>query len=414
MIRWLFLTFLITFVFWFLVTPIVKSEPDSFSFTFAGDYGNTFQTQAVLSSLNPRNSGASFHLALGDLSYGKLSPEEAWCDKVKQSVGDDFPFEILAGNHEANEPKGNNIDNFVKCLPDKIGNIQGFYGREYYFDYPLAVPMARFILVSPGLTFGSGSGNYPSGFWNYNSEGSSHYQWVSKAIDEARSQGIEWIVVGYHLVCLETGEKKGCDAGEKFMNLLAEKKVDLVLQAHDHTYQRTKQLSTNPSDCPLLSTSSYNSRCVADADDDLVKGAGTVFLTVGTGGYWLYNVDRQDPKAAYFAAMMGANANPTWGFGKATIREDSLTYSFVRAAGGDFKDAFTISQEEKDLSAPSSQKGEEIIAKEKSKEETNKSDEAIKADEVSLANSLKPLLNLFIPILGLIVLIWLSKKKEKL
>jgi hypothetical protein len=35
------------------------------------------------------------------------------------------------------------------------------------------------------------------------------------------------------------------------MSLLVEKKVDLVLQAHDHTYQRTRQLDAGPS-CAIV------------------------------------------------------------------------------------------------------------------------------------------------------------------
>jgi len=108
-----------------------EAAPISFVFTAAGDHSANSRTTASLDLL--ANSGADFNLALGDMSYGSLIPESAWCDYVKSHVGANFPFELLAGNHEDNGPDGL-IENFATCLPDQIGGINGEYGKEYYFD----------------------------------------------------------------------------------------------------------------------------------------------------------------------------------------------------------------------------------------------------------------------------------------
>ena len=94
------------------------TREDSFSFTASGDFAATPDTDAELELIAKMHG--SFHLALGDLSYGRIQPESAWSDYVKEKVGADFPFVLISGNHESDGLNGL-IDNFSKGLPDKIG-----------------------------------------------------------------------------------------------------------------------------------------------------------------------------------------------------------------------------------------------------------------------------------------------------
>ncbi len=146
---------------------------------------------------------------------------------------------------------------------------KGNYGKEYYFDFQKKDPVARFILISPGCHFKVG------GLFSYNKE-SKHYAWLSKQIDRARNSGIRWVIVGMHKNCLTAG-LKSCEIGEDVLNLLAEKKVDLVLQGHEHNYQRSKALAISNA-CPEIKPGSYHSACVADAGtkDVFEKGAGAI------------------------------------------------------------------------------------------------------------------------------------------
>jgi PKD repeat protein len=145
-----------------------------------------------------------------------------------------------------------------------------------------------------------------------------------------------------HKPCLSLGEYT-CEPGPDLINMLLAKRVDLVLTGHEHLYQRTNQLATG-SGCASLSIGTYSASCVADADNDLVKGAGTVFATVGTGGQGLRDVDTADPELGYFAATSGSNQNPTWGVLDFTVTADVMSAVFQRASGGTFADTFTITR----------------------------------------------------------------------
>src|SRR3954471_13031744 len=69
----------------------------AFPFRAAADYGTT---AAAISTLNRLGSSSpSFHLALGDFSYGDLDPAQ-WCAMVRTQVPVTIPIEVVAGNHE--------------------------------------------------------------------------------------------------------------------------------------------------------------------------------------------------------------------------------------------------------------------------------------------------------------------------
>lgn len=258
---------------------------------------------------------------------------------MQSRVGSSFPFELLSGNHEdGGELQDGLIDNFTQCLPDRLGAV-GTYGKEYYFDYPTASPIARFIMISPDLTFTNG------GAYSY-AAGTDHYNWVSNTIDSARAAGIKWVIVGMHKVCISMGIAS-CDIGNDLFNLLVSKKVDLILQAHDHNYQRSKQLALNSTTCPAIQAETYNSNCVVNdgSTGNYTEGAGPVDVIIGTIGEGLFNLDTSDGDAGYFAKWMGGNINPTNGLAKFTLTSDQLTVSASFTgftAPNNFSDSFTI------------------------------------------------------------------------
>jgi hypothetical protein len=215
----------------------------------------------------------------------------------------------------------------------------GSYGREYYFDYPRTNPTARFIMVSPDLTFANG------GPYDYHL-GTIHYKWVANTIGDARGKGIPWIIVGMHKVCISMGIMD-CEIGNDLMNLLVSKKVDLVLQGHEHNYQRSKQLALNPTTCKALQAEIYNSNCVVnnESTNTYTKGAGTLFVIVGTAGRDLHTINTSDGDAPYFVKWMGNNINPTNGFAKFTVSPEQLSAaaSFIAStAPNSFTDSFSI------------------------------------------------------------------------
>lgn len=304
-----------------------EAAPTPVHFSASGDFGSTANTAATLAGI--ASSGSQLHLVLGDLSYAQTGAEHTWCDYVTARTGGGFPFELVSGNHESNGLNGN-INDFSACLPNQLPGVIGTYGRQWYVDYPQQSPTVRFVMISPGLSFADG-------WWSY-AVGSTWYQWTAAAIDGARTAGIPWVVVGMHKPCASLGEY-GCDTGP-LNDLLISKKVDLVLTGHEHLYQRSKQLALNAA-CPSLALGTSNESCVADSDDDLVRGAGTVFATVGTGGTPLRDVHTADPELGYFAAWSGANISPSYGFLDVVADTDTLSVHFVPATGS-FVDSFTV------------------------------------------------------------------------
>ncbi len=301
-------------------------------FTAAGDYKDTPETTTVLQGIATANQ--DFHLALGDLQYGRSGQEQTWCDLVTGIVGTTLPFELISGNHESDGTNGN-IDNFAQCLPNKLPNIQGTYARQWYVDVPAEAPIMRIILASPGL-------RSTDGVKHTYAVGTPEYEWLSQTIDGAHAAGLKWVVTAVHYPCFSVGVYS-CVMGRDTMDLLVSKKVDLVLMGHEHNYSRTWQMGYGAGceDRTLLKPQTFTPSCIRDADSQMVKGAGTVFAIVGTGGTDQREVDLTDPEAPYFAATSGLGANTTWGFLDVTATADRLTADFIPTAGA-FTDSFSL------------------------------------------------------------------------
>lgn len=329
MLRLVFLRLLVVLMILVGAIQLIKaSAATSFTFSAVGDFGYTNNTKAVLKALG--TSGVDFHLAIGDLNYDypRVSAQQ-WSGYVTGAIGQTVPFEIVAGEHDTAD-----ITQLETLLPDRIGTITGTYGEQYFFDYPPAAPLARFILASPGVL----------GAYAYK-KGQADYNWVATAIDDARQKHIPWVIVGIHKYCFAISAMV-CTAPD-LMNLLVSKKVDLILQGQLHGYQASKQLALDPQTCPKLSTKprTYNGNCVVNTPtpNAFSKGQGTIIVISGTGGKSLSPDDPTDPESGYFRTWMAGNSNPTWGFSQFTVSPTQISMHFHGAAGGNFSDNFTIS-----------------------------------------------------------------------
>jgi hypothetical protein len=314
--------------------------PVSFSFGSGGDMG--YGPFAADSIKGIARAGLAFSLHLGDMAYDQIYPETAWCDFIKHpvdGVGPDFPYQIVAGGHDLGAGPGppaqyrTLIDEYLKCLPDRMGST-GVYGKEYFFDHPKPNPLLRVIMISPSITMPDGTD------FEYR-PGTANWQWLNDAIDGARAAGIRWVAVGMARNCVSAGEKR-CEIGTDLFNMLINKRVDLVLQAHEHGYERTHQLATGPA-CPGIPVNRVDQACFADdrADNIYTKGAGSVVVVAGTLGIGNRPMNPDDTEAGYFATMMGSNLNSDHGFAKYTVTAERIQVQFV-ANKGNFTDQFEI------------------------------------------------------------------------
>ena len=303
-----------------LSTGVLNRAGAGFSFTAAGDYGQTNYTTANLTYI--AKSGVKFDLALGDFSYNTNVNAATWSAYVKGLLPANFPFEIVVGGHD-----GKQIKTYSADLPNYMSGMTGTYAEQYSFDYPASAPLARFIVISPGLT-----GTY--------SQGSAQYNWVSQEIDGARAANIHWVIVAMHEYCFVIGSI-GCN-GQDLLDLLLSKHVDLILQAQKHDYQASKQLALNSTSCTSLSTTSYNAHCVVNSSTSMTRGAGSVIVVTGTGGTTpQLAINTSDPKIGYFRKWMGANIDETWGLSQFTISATQISMHFINVSGS-FTDSFTI------------------------------------------------------------------------
>ncbi|ETW94980.1 MAG: hypothetical protein ETSY1_32550 [Candidatus Entotheonella factor] len=356
-------------VFWIVLT--CSAQAQTFSFGAAGDHSARPQTTATFAEI--RQADLDFFLSLGDLGYGRewpeadprLSPEEAWCNGVKRSdrLGSSYPIQLTVGNHEDDwsqqcRPEQGHILNYIECLPEppELRLIdEGDYGVQYYFDYPLDNPIARFIMLGAGLRVNDHRYDYR--------ENDSDYDWVASKMQEARDRGLPWIIVGMHKPCMSMGNKTcrhtpavqagNCEdvRGEDpvdlspLYDLLLGKqnglKADLILAGDDHNYQRSHQLALSR-DCPGVRHDDTDdfSACVAhhSPNDEYIKGNGSVFVIAGTGGINLRNLRLRDQDRPFFAAW----DDDAWGFLRVDVSRQELRGRFVRSAGERFTDSFKI------------------------------------------------------------------------
>jgi hypothetical protein len=323
-------------------TPPAPPPPTAFSFAAGGDMGYNPAAAATIKSI--ASAGVDFALHLGDMAYDQIYPESAWCDFIKDprnGVGPDFPYQIVTGGHDLGKGPGpaaqyrTLIDKYVTCLPDRMGST-GTYGKEYFFDHPAAAPLMRVIMISPSITMPDGTK------YDY-APGTVRYQWLVDAIDGARAAGIRWIAVGMARNCISTGEKR-CEIGLDLFNMLVDKRVDLILQGHEHGYARSRQLSTGPA-CPAIPVNKVVAACFADdgSGDNYVKGDGPIVVIAGTLGIGLRPMDPADSEAGAFRAIMGSNINRTHGYVKYTVTDERIQAQFVATSKGAFGDQFMIS-----------------------------------------------------------------------
>ncbi len=382
----------------------VRAGTSDFSFGAVGDSGTSANAQSVFSAIGgtaSTDTNFKFVQHVGDYSYaefaapsssGTTAATNAWCQLVKDKInvgaglsagntlGENFPIMLATGNHEATLSQPNpsvygsiktspyhndQIEDLKTCLPNQFtssttlsphvggGGPNSNYAREYYYDYPAVNPIARFIVTTPGTAYNmtQTDGN---GLYDY-SVGSDHYNWLSNSIDSARSSGIKWVIVTNHTNYIAASNHEE-DISSDYFNLLLEKRVDLILQGHNHVYQRSKQLTNNIAGCTTLTVDTYDTDCVASdggASNVFTKGQGSILAIVGMGGDTLYTINTSDGDYNYFESNMGAGTNDSFGFLKVNVTDTAMTANYVKGDGqtSSFADTFSI-QSPPDTTSP--------------------------------------------------------------
>ena len=309
-----------------------QDQPDVPLVTFSavGDFGANDTTKRVLKQAS---TTSDFVLALGDFAYGQAASEEAWCSFVHQQIGSAYPFMLVVGNHDAEGSGGygrGHFERYAGCLPNRMSNMVGTYGAQYSFDYKNQV---RVVAVSPNIEVLGHKGDY--------SKSGEAYIWLSSTIDDARTHNIPWVVVAMHENCVSIGEKP-CEIGEDILNLLIEKRVDLVLQGHEHGYMRSKQLANNTPACPAINVKSIQASCAVNNDTNTYKqGDGPILVINGTGGMDLRDITTTRADSVLFTAWHGKNTEPVNGPSSIKLYKNKMQVDYQDTTGKTV-DSFTV------------------------------------------------------------------------
>lgn len=292
-------------------------------FGAAGDFGGRDERAgSVMRDVVASDLDGFF--VLGDLSYGEITPEQAWCDWVHASLEPSFPFEVMTGNHEDDRQVAGFILNFAGCMPDQLGSQLGPGG--YGVNYAADVGPVTVIATSPNLSVGGV-------FYGYG-PGTPERDWLVGQIDAAQRRG-EWVVVAMHEVCISMGNKH-CEIGTELPQLLIDQGVDLVLQAHDHDYQRSHALAS-------IVEGGVGDVVDSGSDGRYARGAGTVFVIAGMAGRSLAHCSHDGSESGNFAAHWCAEeGRDTKGYVRFHVDRSELRGELVGTAGTPASDSFTI------------------------------------------------------------------------
>lgn len=218
------------------------ARSEKFVFTAFGDQGVSYHALAndqLILGQNP-----VFHLHAGDICYadpdgsgttGDVYDARQWDNFLAQTetVAKSVPWMVTTGNHDMEawySPNGYGGQSARWSLP-----ANGFDPRHspgvYSFTYGnVAVVALDANDVSYEITANTG---YSSG---------RQTAWLDRRLGELRKQrGIDFIVIFFHHCAFSTTNGHASDGGvrDAWVPLFEKHKVDLVINGHNHVYERT-------------------------------------------------------------------------------------------------------------------------------------------------------------------------------
>jgi hypothetical protein len=226
------------------------SSPSDFNFAAVGDWSCNSKSKNSVNNIIDKNP--ELVLGLGDYSYNRTS-SDCWL-KIVDPI--DEKMKITIGNHE---------DMTLPSLRQYMNHFN--LTNEYYsFNYQ----NVHFTVMSTEIPYNVTS---------------AQYNFVNNDLSKAASDpNILWIVVYFHKPMYTSPSRHPAEPllPDTYQPLFEKYGVDLVLQGHNHHYERTYPIkfnSTSPSNPIITST---NTSTYTDPD-------GQIFLTVGTGGRRIHN-----------------------------------------------------------------------------------------------------------------------------
>jgi len=261
------------------VTTATTGRPE-FTFTAFGDQGVTYDAIALANLI--RAQKPAFHLHAGDLAYANSSGDGLITDSYDPRIWDSFltqnelfaasiPWQAVVGNHEM-EPW---------YSPDGYG---GFFQR---FAQPVE-EQAYYSFTYGNVAFVALDANDVTYEFkaNFGYSDGAQTKWLSRQLAAFRAdKGIDFIVVYFHECAYSTTEEHASDGGVRaaWTPLFDQYSVDLVINGHNHVYERTDPLRAGK-----VTTAAPTGAIVN------TPAQGTTYVVAGSSGASLYSFPATD------------------------------------------------------------------------------------------------------------------------
>ncbi|MFI8235881.1 purple acid phosphatase family protein [Streptomyces sp. NPDC085866] len=308
-------------------TAPARSEP--FTFTAFGDQGVSYHALANDSLILGQNP--AFHLHAGDIAYGDPSgagkttdtgyDSRTWDQFLYQteSVAKQIPWMVSYGNHDMEawySPNGYGGEEARWTLPDNGPDPENLPG-VYSFVYG----NTAIISLDPNdISF-----EIPA---NLGISGGTQTKWFEAQLKKFRAcDDIDFVIVFFHHCAYCTSKAHASEGGvrQEWVPLFDKYQVDLVINGHNHQYERTDVIKGGEVTKKLpIGGTAYP------------ETEGVVYVTAGAAGRSLYaftapdsyegNENEVDSVSSFICLKDGARQpeTVTWS------RVRYLNYSFLR------------------------------------------------------------------------------------
>jgi hypothetical protein len=280
--------------------------PD-FNFAAAGDWSCNPDSSRTVGNIEDHSP--EIVLALGDYSYQTTA--DCWFNEIDPI---NSLTRIAFGNHDVTSPS----------LINQYLNHFNLEKQFYSFNYQ----NIHFLVISSEIPY---------------NEGSEQYNFASNDLESAGSNSsIDWIVVYHHrMEYTSTTDTHGSELGlrQALHPLFDKYGVDLVLQAHNHSYERTYPLEYNSANPSRPITTDTSKSTYKDP-------SGVIYVTVGTGGQHNHEFIEKEPYSV--VQWIGH------GFLNIDVVDNGLTMKgTLYSNDGTEKDSFTMNKSESASNATS-------------------------------------------------------------
>lgn len=299
---------------------------DPFVFTAFGDQGVSYHALANDSLILAQNP--AFHLHAGDICYADDSGQgkdddtydaRTWDQFLAQteSVASRVPWMVTVGNHDM----------------EAWYSPNGYGGQEARWSLPGNGPDAARLPGAYSFTYGNVavvaldandvSYEIPA---NRGISGGRQTAWLDRRLGELRGRrGVDFVVVFFHHCAYSTTSAHASEGGvrEAWVPLFEKHRVDLVVNGHNHVYERTDAVRRDAvgKEVPIGATT-YPER------------DGIVYVTAGGAGKSLYGFPVPDSYEGHVKDLDGV-ATYHW-VKDARKAEETVEWSRVRYTGYSF------------------------------------------------------------------------------